>query len=108
MANSLWLDKDVEYVQEKMDSIAYDYYASCIRRSRSEKTNKADDKLDAESDRRTSKDRTLKCQLEPKDQVTPLLPPQYTSNPNGQINSMLPITRMGCSMLSPAMKKLPS
>lgn len=70
LANSLWLDKDVEYVQEKMDSIAYDYYASVYQGDLgSEKTNKAMTNWMRNQTGGLLKDRTLKCQLEPKDQV---------------------------------------
>ena len=42
LANSLWLDNDAEFVQEKMDSLAYDYYASVYQGDLgSEKTNQA-------------------------------------------------------------------
>lgn len=70
LANSLWLDKDVEYVQEKMYSIAYDYYALVYQGDLgSEKTNKAMTNWMRNQTGGLLKDRTLKCQLEPKDQV---------------------------------------
>lgn len=70
LANSLWLDNDVEYVQEKMDSIAYDYYASVYQGDLgSEKTNKAMTNWMRNQTGGLLKDRTQKCQLEPKDQV---------------------------------------
>ncbi|MBE6613067.1 MAG: serpin family protein [Ruminococcaceae bacterium] len=42
LANSLWLDDDLAYDQEKMDVLAHDYYASVYQGSLgSERTNKA-------------------------------------------------------------------
>lgn len=70
LANSLWLDDDVEYVQEKMDSIAYDYYASVYQGDLgSDKTNTAMTNWMRNKTGGLLKDRTQKCQLEPKDQV---------------------------------------
>lgn len=73
LANSLWLDKDVEYVQEKMDLIAHDYYASVYQGDLgSEKTNKAMTNWMRNQTGGLLQDRTRKCQLEPKDQVLAL------------------------------------
>ncbi len=70
LANSLWLDDDVEYVQEKMGSIAYDYYASVYQGDLgSDKTNRAMTNWMRNQTGGLLKDRTQKCQLEPKDQV---------------------------------------
>ena len=70
LANSLWLDDDVKYVQEKMDSIAYDYYASVYQGDLgSDKTNRAMTNWMRNQTGGLLKDRTQKCQLEPKDQV---------------------------------------
>lgn len=70
LANSLWLDEDVEYVKEKMDSIAYDYYASVYQGDLgSEKTNRAMTNWMRNQTGGLLKDRTQKCRLEPKDQV---------------------------------------
>ncbi len=70
LANSLWLDKDVVYVQEKMDSIAYDYYASVYQGDLgSEKTNRAMTNWMRNQTGGLLKDRTQNLQLEPHDQV---------------------------------------
>lgn len=70
LANSLWLDNDVEYVQEKMDAIAYDYYASVYQGDLgSNKTNQAMTNWMRNQTGGFLKDRTQKCQLESKDQV---------------------------------------
>ena len=70
LANSLWLDKDVEYVQDKMDSIAYDYYASVYQGDLgSEKTNKAITNWMRNQTGGMLKDRTGNIQLDPEDQV---------------------------------------
>lgn len=70
LANSLWLDEDVEYVQEKMDSIAYDYYASVYQGDLgSEKTNKAITNWMRNQTGGMLKDRTGNVQLDPEDQV---------------------------------------
>lgn len=70
LANSLWLDDDAEFVQDKMDSIAYNYYASVYQGDLgSEKTNKAMTNWMRNQTGGLLKDRTQKCQLEPEDQV---------------------------------------
>lgn len=70
LANSLWLDNDAEYVQEKMDSIAYNYYASVYQGDLgSDKTNKAMTNWMRNQTGGFLKDRTPKCQLEPNEQV---------------------------------------
>ena len=70
LANSLWLDNDAEYVQEKMDSIAYDYYASVYQGDLgSKENNNAMANWMRNQTGGLLKDRTQKCQLEPKDQV---------------------------------------
>ena len=70
LANSLWLDKDVEYVQEKMDSIAYDYYASVYQGDLgSEKTNRAMTNWMRNQTGGMLKDRTGNVQIDPEDQV---------------------------------------
>ncbi len=78
LANSLWLDKDVEYVQEKMDSIAYDYYASVYQGDLgSEKTNRAMTNWMRNQTGGLLKDRTQNLQLEPKDQVLAIVSTIY-------------------------------
>ncbi len=70
LANSLWLDKDVVYVQEKMDSIAYNYYASVYQGDLgSEKTNRAMTNWMRNQTGGMLKDRTGNVQLDPEDQV---------------------------------------
>jgi len=70
LANSLWLDKDVEYVQEKMDSVAYDYYASVYQGDLgSEKTNRAITNWMRNQTGGMLKDRTGNVQLDPEDQM---------------------------------------
>lgn len=70
LANSLWLDKDMEYVQEKMDSIAYDYYASVYQGDLgSERTNHAMTNWMRNQTGGMLKDRTGNVQLDPEDQV---------------------------------------
>lgn len=70
LANSLWLDNDVEYVQETMDILAYDYYASVYRGELgSEQTNRAMTNWMKEQTGGFLKDRTGTVQLEPEDQL---------------------------------------
>lgn len=70
LANSLWLDQDVEYVQEKMDTIAYHYYASVYQGDLgSSKTNKAMSNWMRNQTGGFLNDRSPKCQLDPRNQV---------------------------------------
>ena len=70
LANSLWLDRDVEYVQEKMDLLAHHYYASVYQGDLgSEKTNRDITNWMRMQTGGFLKDRTGKVQLEPEDQV---------------------------------------
>lgn len=70
LANSLWLDDDAEYVQEKMDSISYDYYASVYQGDLgSEKTNRAMTNWMRNQTGGMLKDRTGNVQIDPEDQV---------------------------------------
>lgn len=70
LANSLWLDRDVEYVKEKMDSVAYDYYASVFKGELgSEKTNKAMTNWMRNQTGGLLGGRNVKMRLEPENQV---------------------------------------
>ncbi|MBE6656862.1 MAG: serpin family protein [Ruminococcaceae bacterium] len=70
LANSLWLDRDVEYVQETMDLLAHDYYASVYQGDLgSARTNRAMTNWMRNQTGGLLKDRTGNLQLEPHDQV---------------------------------------
>lgn len=70
LANSLWLDEDVEYVQETMDTLARDYYASVYMGDLgSAQTNRDITNWMRNQTGGMLKDRTGNVQLEPGDQV---------------------------------------
>ena len=70
LANSLWLDRDVEYVEETMDSIAHDYYADVYQGDLgSDSTNRAMTNWMRNQTGGLLKDRTGNLSLEPHDQV---------------------------------------
>lgn len=73
LANSLWLDEDVGYVQETMDVLAHDYYASVYRGDLgSAQTNRDITNWMRNQTGGMLKDRTGKVQLEPRDQIMTL------------------------------------
>ena len=70
LANSLWLDNDLIYSKEKMDILAYDYYASVYRGNLdSEKTNRAITNWMRNQTGGLLKDRTGKVELPVEDQM---------------------------------------
>jgi len=70
LANSLWLDENVKYVQETMDVLAHDYYASVYRGDLgSERTNRDITNWMRNQTGGVLKDRTGNVRLEPEDQI---------------------------------------
>lgn len=70
LANSLWLDEDVDYVQEIMNILSHDYYASVYQGDLgSARTNRDITNWMRNQTGGMLKDRTGNVQLEPQDQV---------------------------------------
>jgi len=70
LANSLWLDKDVDYVPQKMDTLARDYYASVYQGDLgSARTNRDITNWMRSQTGGLLKERTGNVQLEPEDGV---------------------------------------
>lgn len=70
LANSLWLDNDLAYAQEKMDILAYDYYSSVYQGDLgSEKMNRAITNWMRNQTGGLLKDRTGKVDLPAEDQM---------------------------------------
>lgn len=70
LANSLWLDKDLTYSEEKMDILAHDYYASVYQGNLgSDRTNRAITNWMRNQTGGMLKDRTGKVTLPVKDQM---------------------------------------
>lgn len=66
LANSLWLDDSISYVQETMDTLAYDYYASVYQGELgSSKTNRAMSNWLTNQTGGFMKDRTQGVQMDP-------------------------------------------
>lgn len=73
LANSLWLDKDVDYMPQKMDTLARDYYASVYQGDLgSTRTNRDITNWMRSQTGGLLKDRTGNVQLDPEDGVLTL------------------------------------